>query len=230
MLIDTIIIGHSLENDLRALKLIHLRCIDTALLYFQYRKRSLEGLYKQYIDTHFRDNNNVGHDSCEDAYAAVKLAQKLITSNDSFADQQLPSFLKEIGEKHGKLALIEQNNEFCYTNFPNLVDSSIVENDDIVADKIFEKIGSYDVIFAHFYGLDNCGSSQDELIDQCDKYDHLLNSIISKLPSCCALLIYSPNANLNILRNFTSHDDNAERNLISDARQGLLWIKCTATK
>lgn len=29
---DTLV-GHSLENDLKALKLVHLRCLDTAVLY-----------------------------------------------------------------------------------------------------------------------------------------------------------------------------------------------------
>lgn len=28
-----VLVGHSLENDLKALKMVHLRCLDTALLY-----------------------------------------------------------------------------------------------------------------------------------------------------------------------------------------------------
>lgn len=28
-----ILVGHSLENDLKALKMVHLRCLDTSLLY-----------------------------------------------------------------------------------------------------------------------------------------------------------------------------------------------------
>lgn len=28
-----VLVGHSLENDLKALKMVHLRCLDTSLLY-----------------------------------------------------------------------------------------------------------------------------------------------------------------------------------------------------
>ena len=30
---NTILIGHGLENDLKTLRIIHVRCIDTALLF-----------------------------------------------------------------------------------------------------------------------------------------------------------------------------------------------------
>ena len=30
---DTILVGHALENDLKALKIVHERCIDTGALY-----------------------------------------------------------------------------------------------------------------------------------------------------------------------------------------------------
>lgn len=28
-----VLVGHSLENDLKALKMVHMRCLDTSLLY-----------------------------------------------------------------------------------------------------------------------------------------------------------------------------------------------------
>lgn len=30
---DDVLVGHSLENDLKALKIVHIRCLDTSLLY-----------------------------------------------------------------------------------------------------------------------------------------------------------------------------------------------------
>lgn len=30
---EDVLVGHSLENDLKALKMVHLRCLDTSLLY-----------------------------------------------------------------------------------------------------------------------------------------------------------------------------------------------------
>ena len=36
---DTLLVGHSLENDLRVLKLVHLKNVDTAILYPHARVR-----------------------------------------------------------------------------------------------------------------------------------------------------------------------------------------------
>lgn len=38
---DTLLVGHSLENDLRVLKLVHLKNLDTAILYPHARVSSL---------------------------------------------------------------------------------------------------------------------------------------------------------------------------------------------
>lgn len=72
----TILVGHGLENDLKALKIIHEKVIDTAALYphkagFPYR-RSLKSLAKTYLDYSIQGDSN-GHNSIEDAYTALKL-------------------------------------------------------------------------------------------------------------------------------------------------------------
>ena len=50
---DTFLVGHSLENDLVALKLMHANCIDTALLYPHNKgppfKFSLKSLAERYL-------------------------------------------------------------------------------------------------------------------------------------------------------------------------------------
>ncbi|XP_047386667.1 RNA exonuclease 1 homolog [Sciurus carolinensis] len=73
---DTILIGHSLESDLLALKVIHSTVVDTSVL-FPHRlglpyKRSLRNLMADYLRQIIQDNVD-GHSSSEDASACMHL-------------------------------------------------------------------------------------------------------------------------------------------------------------
>ncbi|KAM6037090.1 uncharacterized protein LJ206_001747 isoform 2-T2 [Theristicus caerulescens] len=73
---DTILIGHSLENDLFALKLIHDRVVDTSIV-FPHRlglphKRALRSLMADYLRRICQDDVD-GHNSREDAIACMEL-------------------------------------------------------------------------------------------------------------------------------------------------------------
>ncbi|KAJ8278556.1 hypothetical protein GJAV_G00088870 [Gymnothorax javanicus] len=73
---DSILIGHSLESDLFALKLIHSTVVDTAIV-FPHRlglpyKRALRNLMADYLKRIIQDNVE-GHDSSEDASACMQL-------------------------------------------------------------------------------------------------------------------------------------------------------------
>ncbi|NXX49879.1 REXO1 exonuclease, partial [Tricholaema leucomelas] len=73
---DTILIGHSLESDLFALKLIHGTVVDTAIV-FPHRlglpyKRALRTLMADYLKRIIQDSVG-GHDSSEDARACMEL-------------------------------------------------------------------------------------------------------------------------------------------------------------
>nr|GMD15048.1 small RNA degrading nuclease 5 isoform X1 [Ipomoea batatas] len=74
---ETVLIGHSLENDLSALKIIHNLVIDTAILYKHPKGRSfktaLRVLSRRFLGRQIQDSGN-GHDSIEDARAAMELA------------------------------------------------------------------------------------------------------------------------------------------------------------
>ncbi|XP_054443199.1 RNA exonuclease 1 homolog [Pteronotus mesoamericanus] len=73
---NTILIGHSLESDLLALKVIHSTVVDTSVL-FPHRlglpyKRSLRNLMADYLRQIIQDNVD-GHSSSEDASACMHL-------------------------------------------------------------------------------------------------------------------------------------------------------------
>ncbi|KAF2470136.1 uncharacterized protein BDR25DRAFT_287863 [Lindgomyces ingoldianus] len=75
----TPLIGHALENDLKAIRLIHPTFIDTVLLY-PHRdglpaRNSLRGLTEQHLKMKIQQAGAAGHDSFEDAKAAGELVR-----------------------------------------------------------------------------------------------------------------------------------------------------------
>ncbi|KNC84806.1 hypothetical protein SARC_02981 [Sphaeroforma arctica JP610] len=73
---NAILLGHSLENDLRAMKLVHRRVIDTSLLYphpgGNGLKQGLKTLCRTHLDRSIQEGVG-GHDSIEDARACLAL-------------------------------------------------------------------------------------------------------------------------------------------------------------
>ncbi|KAG7660676.1 REX3 [[Candida] subhashii] len=74
---NTILIGHGLENDLNALRLIHENVIDTAILFPKYEaspkfRWSLKRLAFKYLSRNIQTGE---HDSTEDAIAAIDIVK-----------------------------------------------------------------------------------------------------------------------------------------------------------
>lgn len=74
---QTVLVGHSLENDLLALKVHHDLVIDTSILYKHNRggnyKIALRVLAKRFLQWEIQTSNS-GHNSIDDARAAMELA------------------------------------------------------------------------------------------------------------------------------------------------------------
>uniref|UniRef100_A0A8C7ZIS8 RNA exonuclease 5 n=1 Tax=Oryzias sinensis TaxID=183150 RepID=A0A8C7ZIS8_9TELE len=77
---DAVLVGHSLNNDLVALKIIHPHVIDTSLLYKRElgQKFKLKVLADVVLDRKIQTEERKGHDPVEDAVAALELAQYFI--------------------------------------------------------------------------------------------------------------------------------------------------------
>ncbi|XP_071728736.1 small RNA degrading nuclease 5-like [Rutidosis leptorrhynchoides] len=93
---ETILVGHSLENDLLALKISHTLVIDTAVLYKHSRggtfKLALRVLTRKFLSREIQDSGN-GHDSIEDAKAAMDLAFLKFKHGPDFG--RPPSFMRK---------------------------------------------------------------------------------------------------------------------------------------
>ncbi|KAM9363753.1 RNA exonuclease 5 [Symphorus nematophorus] len=77
---DAVLVGHSLNNDLVALKLIHQHVIDTSLLYRKEfgQKFKLKVLAETLLKRQIQTEERTGHNPTEDAVAALELAQYFI--------------------------------------------------------------------------------------------------------------------------------------------------------
>ncbi|MDI1488402.1 MAG: RNA exonuclease 3 [Ramalina farinacea] len=76
---STPLIGHAIDNDLNATRLIHPSIIDTVLLYPHPRglpmRFGLKALMKRHLDRDIQMGGSAGHDSGEDARAAGELVK-----------------------------------------------------------------------------------------------------------------------------------------------------------
>ena len=77
-----------MEQDLRALKLAHARCIDTAILYHHPRGRPLKPglawLTKKWCGREIQTKGEGGHDPEEDARACIDLLKKKMENGKPF--------------------------------------------------------------------------------------------------------------------------------------------------
>ncbi|TRY86197.1 hypothetical protein DNTS_030237 [Danionella cerebrum] len=78
---DAVLVGHSLDSDLRALHIVHPHILDTSLLYRREhgRRFKLKHLAQVVLGRQIQCEVREGHDPCEDARAALHLAQYFIS-------------------------------------------------------------------------------------------------------------------------------------------------------
>jgi RNA exonuclease 1 len=86
---ETLLVGHSLENDLHALKLLHRSAVDTSLLYPHPRgppfKPALRVLAERLLQQRIQDGS---HDSVADARASMALARLKFAKGPAFGEQR----------------------------------------------------------------------------------------------------------------------------------------------
>lgn len=229
----TIIVGHSLENDLRAMKLIHDRVVDTALIFhtdskFPY-KPGLSKLYSKYIQKPFRENANHEHDSNEDARAAIELAQYIIsvsTKGDSPEDEptKLPKLLDDIIPTISGAQVFSSPPLCPYSNVDKRVICTVKDSDDEILREFLNSVSTDSPRFTcvNFSGLSRCELKDEEA--EATKYNDALKAVVASIPRNSTLIVYTGNGNFRRISGENSKTDKlAEKQM---CQQGLLWIKC----
>ena len=117
---ETILIGHSLENDLCCLKIFHQRIIDTSVLYkhpeYPTYKHSLKYIAKKYLQ---KDIQFGAHDSVEDAKTCMELVLLKIEKGIDFAVNHPKELLTERLEKHQKKSIVTNDQQLFLASVPN---------------------------------------------------------------------------------------------------------------
>lgn len=85
---ETILVGHALDNDLKTMRIVHHRCVDTAIL-FPHRagppyRRALKDLVREKLGKMIQTGDaSTGHSSAEDAAASLDLVRWFILNDSS---------------------------------------------------------------------------------------------------------------------------------------------------
>ncbi|TDL29584.1 hypothetical protein BD410DRAFT_823665 [Rickenella mellea] len=84
---NTIVLGHALENDLKTLRMIHHRCVDTAIL-FPHRlglpyRRALRDLAREHLNEVIQAGGEAGHSSVEDSIATLNLVRWFVLNKSN---------------------------------------------------------------------------------------------------------------------------------------------------
>ncbi|KAJ6507395.1 ribonuclease H [Mycena vitilis] len=160
-----ILVGHSLESDLKALKLCHSMCIDTAVLYHHPRGRPLKPglawLTKKWCGREIQTGGEGGHDPEEDARACLELLQKKMDGGPGFGEfktdyesifERMARSTKRV-ERH-RAAVVDIGNP-AVMHGSKATTAVGCKNDEEVLTGLLEAIPSHHFVFGRFMALAN---------------------------------------------------------------------------
>ncbi|KAN0141726.1 hypothetical protein V8E53_000188 [Lactarius tabidus] len=168
---STILLGHSLESDLNALKLSHARCIDTALIFHHPRGRSLKPgltwLTRKWLGRVIQDRGPGGHNPEEDARACMDLLKAKIKNGPRYGEfrADFEPILARIARSHSRnrgsnggrmrTAIVDHGNPGAWYGASVTAPATTVAcaNDAEVLDGLVGALDSHEFIFGRLMGL-----------------------------------------------------------------------------
>ncbi|KAJ6456397.1 ribonuclease H [Mycena sanguinolenta] len=160
-----ILVGHSLESDLKALKLCHPKCIDTAVMYHHPRGRPLKPglawLTKKWCGREIQTGGDGGHDPEEDARACLELLQKKLEGGPGFGEfktdyesifERMARSTKRV-DKH-RAAVVDIGNP-AVMHGSKATTAVGCKTDEEVLQGLLEVIPSHHFVFGRFMALAN---------------------------------------------------------------------------
>eukprot|EP00252_Welwitschia_mirabilis_P002764 TRINITY_DN12743_c0_g1_i1.p1 TRINITY_DN12743_c0_g1~~TRINITY_DN12743_c0_g1_i1.p1 ORF type:complete len:524 (-),score=96.34 TRINITY_DN12743_c0_g1_i1:84-1511(-) len=149
---ETILVGHSLECDLSALKIIHTRVIDTALLYRHLHCRSfkpaLRKIAKKFLNRDIQFSEH-GHDSIEDARTAMDLALLKIKNGPTFGNPRrfIHPKLVSVLSDHGRVCSLIDRKEILQKYAQGSCNAILSLTDDDALKKVIKEVRKEHVNF-----------------------------------------------------------------------------------
>lgn len=161
----SILVGHSLESDLKALRLCHPLCIDTALVYHHPRGRPLKPglawLTKKWCHREIQTRGEGGHDPEEDARACVDLLRLKIQNGAGFGEfkTDYESIFDRMSRASGrggpgsvKSAVVDLGNPTAMHGAKANTSLGCTTDEEIL-ERLMETVPTHEFTFGRFMGL-----------------------------------------------------------------------------
>ncbi|KAH7907300.1 hypothetical protein BJ138DRAFT_1014736 [Hygrophoropsis aurantiaca] len=164
----SILVGHSLESDLKALKIAHPRCIDTALIYHHPRGRPLKPglawLTRKWAGREIQTRGEGGHDPEEDARACIDLLKLKVGNGAGFGEfkTDYESIFERMGRAAGRKggggpgslrsAVVDHGNP-AVMHGSRATTCVACADDREVVEGVLQVVPSHDFVFGRFTGL-----------------------------------------------------------------------------
>lgn len=204
---DTILVGHSLENDLICLKIAHKRVIDTAVIFINAStlgtkyKQSLKHLTRKYLSREIQVNSidKIGHDSSEDATAALDLVKVVLKEGIEYVHKRERRGTDFKGQQENVFEFLSNGEKRSVMvdrpyNLNGIVSGSLSDaipchsdEDVFQKSKKFVANSEYDLVFTHFsdlgtyYEKNDFDPIQDKDHPEGKKHDENIRAILSNL-------------------------------------------------
>ncbi|KZT27198.1 ribonuclease H-like protein [Neolentinus lepideus HHB14362 ss-1] len=215
-----ILLGHSLESDLKTLKLCHPYCIDTAVMFHHPRGRpfkpALAWLTKKWCGRIIQARGEGGHDPEEDARACLDLLKKKINNGPGYGEfkTDFESIFERMARSSGhagggpiRSAVVDHGNP-ASMHGAKATSTVACKNDEEIFDGLQRMIPDHQFVFGRFNALaDALGwitnrpsdtptpafepSPASDISAILERLNHYLTSLYVSLPPCIALIVFT---------------------------------------
>lgn len=226
---NTVLVGHSLENDLHSLKMFHPKIADTAILFphtqQEGHKNSLRYLAQKYLKEEIQQGS---HDSEVDARTAMKLFLLKVTNGPLFGTSSMgdkqENILEVMSRKHIRSAVVDRS-DACRQLAASDSDCVAVMTDADATSHTVKLLSqpNHQVIFTQLRALERHFGHQDTInaikenlavtthplpptrlsptvADIFRQIDLQIATVWHALPRHCALIIVGPHGNIPHVR------------------------------
>ncbi|KAF9970024.1 hypothetical protein BGZ73_007397 [Actinomortierella ambigua] len=178
---NTILVGHSLENDLRVLKIAHPFIIDTSKIYHHTRgppyRPGLKWLAQKWLSRHIQAAGDKGHDSREDALACIDLLRLKIEKGPEFGEynQDQESIFSRLQRFNiPRTSAMIDADSFAGHQATITVKTN---SDDEVVQALPKAIAEHDFVFARLRSLElNHGKIPEAMVDSNKAAENMIES------------------------------------------------------
>ncbi|CAG8586514.1 12520_t:CDS:10 [Funneliformis caledonium] len=196
---DTVLVGHSLECDLKALKFAHPYIIDTSILYTNpggiFNKSSLKMLAHQWLNRSIQVGGVIaGHDSVEDAKATMDLVKLKLNDGLDF-DKSYESIIQRLERYNKTSAFIDYGGKVQLLGACAKRSITCTNDDEVssgILNSVTDKSNHYhNFIWGKFKDLEDLPEHIEDRLTTLKRFNERIANIYSSLPVYTAFIISS---------------------------------------